>query len=285
MHLDYPVTLFAALVTMALASAYFRTYGISRPPVGVVNLRDVSILLVGIVAIPYLYLVLPLAVVATVLAVAIVGILLFTAEPVLPRPLRLGIALGTVAADVGLALALGTESNAFMAVNNVVLAIGVVGIANLWAQSGMRAGHVATMALALTVYDLIATSGLPLMADLLERLGDMPLVPFMGWRAGGDELVIGFGDLLLLGLFPLTVRKAFGRQAWAVTLAVTSLALALLLAAVEFGLLGRIVPAMVVLGPLMSALYVAWRRRHGDERTTWQYLRAEAAPRLAATQS
>lgn len=282
MHLDFAVTLAFALSTIGLASAYFRHLEVKRPPVGVVNGRDIWVLLAGIVAIPYLYLALPLVVVATLLAIATVGILLFTLEPLAGHGLRRMLVFGALAADIALALTAGTHSNAFLAVNNLVLGIAVIGIANLWAQSGMRAIHVAAMASMLALYDLVATAGLPLMTDLLERLNDIPLVPFVSWRAAGDELLVGFGDLLLLALFPLVVRKAFGRRASAIALGVTSLVLVLLLGAVEFGLLGRIVPAMVVLGPLMAALCAIWLRRHGGERTSRDYLAAEATPRLAA---
>ncbi|MBV8719379.1 MAG: hypothetical protein JOZ65_30275 [Chloroflexi bacterium] len=34
-------------------------------------------------------------------------------------------------------------------------------------------------------------------------------------------------------------------------------------------------PTMVALGPLMGAPYVFWSRRHGVERTTWQYQQAQ----------
>jgi hypothetical protein len=38
----------------------------------------------------------------------------------------------------------------------------------------------------------------------------------------------------------------------------------------------RTVPVMVPLGPLMVAQYAFHRRGNRGERTTWQYLRAEA---------
>lgn len=281
MHLDLPITLAFALATVALASVYFRRLTVNRPPIGVVNRQDVWILLAGIVAIPYLYLALPLAVVATLLALATLGILLFALEPLAARGPRLMLALGAVALDVALALTVGTASNIFMAVNNVVLAIAVIGIVNLWAQSGMRAVHVAAMGLGLAVYDLVATAGLPLMTDLLERLDEIPLVPFMGWHAAGDQLVVGVGDLLMLALFPLVIRKAFGRRPAAIALGAESVVLVALLVVVEFGLIGRILPAMVVLGPLMAGLCAIWLRRHGGERSTREYLAAEAPPRLA----
>ena len=282
MHLDLAVTLSFTLLTVVLASLYFRRLTVNRPPVGVVNRRDVAIVLGGIVAVPYLYLALPLAVVATLLALATLGIVLFTLEPLAKLAPRLAFALAVVGTDVALALTAGTDSNTFLAFNNAVIAIVVIGIANLWAQSGMRAGHVAAMALGLAVYDLIATTGLPVMADLLERLDDIPFVPLVAWHAAGDELIIGFGDVLLVSLFPLVMRKAFGPRAWLIALCVTLLALVALLCAVEFALLGRIVPAMVLLGPLMAALYAAFRRSAGAERTTREYLAADAQRPLAA---
>ena len=47
-----------------LSWAYFRRYPVARPPIGVFNLRDVVVLLAAIALIPYLYLELPVAVVA-----------------------------------------------------------------------------------------------------------------------------------------------------------------------------------------------------------------------------
>ena len=46
------------------------------------------------------------------------------------------------------------------------------------------------------------------------------------------------------------------------------------LARVEVG-----VPLMTGLGPLMVVQYAFWVRRHGPERTTWEYLRAEPLDR------
>ena len=80
-----------------------------------------------------------------------------------------------------IALTNGTASNTFLAVNNVVLVVVVVGVANLWAQSGMGARRVA-LAAGLAVYDFVATSQLTLMTDLIDKLSEVPLVPFIAWR-------------------------------------------------------------------------------------------------------
>jgi hypothetical protein len=68
---------------VVLGWAYFRTYQLARPSVGVINLGDVALMNSVIILIPYLYLTLPLWLVATILTMAMVGILYFTAEPLL----------------------------------------------------------------------------------------------------------------------------------------------------------------------------------------------------------
>jgi hypothetical protein len=276
MTLEYMVVVAVAVASTLLCSAYFRRYQVTRPPIGVFNGRDVVVLLAAIVLIPYLYLALPLGVVTVLLVLTTLGILYFTCEPVVRRPrLLAAIVVAAVAADVSIALVAGTANNTFLAVNNVVLVVVVVGVANLWAQSGMKARHVAAMAAALAVYDFIATSQLTLMTDLMNRLSESPLPPFIGWREGDGALGIGLGDLLLAGVFPLVMRKAFGTRAAATALAVAVTVIVCVLALVQLEVIDFALPVMVILGPLMVAQYALTRRRHGTERTTFQYLQAE----------
>lgn len=49
-----------ATSAVLLGRAYFRRYEIIRPPVGVFNLGDVTVMIGAIVVLPYLYLALPL---------------------------------------------------------------------------------------------------------------------------------------------------------------------------------------------------------------------------------
>jgi len=88
----------------------------------------------------------------------------------------------------------------------------IVGITNLWAQSGMNARNVALLAGVLAIYDVIVTSLLTQTADLFGRLFGLPLAPILAWPIGpGSEwLGIGMGDMLLATVFPLVMRKAFG---------------------------------------------------------------------------
>ena len=77
----------------------------------------------------------------------------------------------------------------------------------------MKARAVAVLGGALALYDLVATSLLPLMTDLVWRLASIPFAPVVTWGVGPDRLLIGLGDLLLATVFPLVIRKAFGRSA------------------------------------------------------------------------
>ena len=256
---------------------YFRRYQLTRPPIGVVNLDDVAFMVGGIVLVPYLYLGLPLWLVAALLAVGALSALYFTAEPVVRAPWGVWlIAIALVGGDIGAALAAGARSTAFFAVNNLVLVVTVVGVTNLWAQSGMKARDAAVLGGALTVYDFIATSRLPLMTDLMTRLSGIPLAPLVAWEAGeGRWLGVGLGDLLLATVFPLVMRKAFGRGAGLAAMALALAALGAMLALLALEVVRVTIPAMVALGPLMVLQYVYWVRRRGAERTTWQYLEAE----------
>jgi hypothetical protein len=134
------------------------------------------------------------------------------------------------------------------------------------------------MSSALAVYDLIATSSLPLMRDLFDRVIQNPFAPIVGWGIGQDErwLGIGLGDLLLATVYPLVMRKAYGRAAGMTALAICSALISgVFILGVPLGF--RIFPMMAVLGPAMVLQYSWWSRRAGRERTTREYL--QAAPR------
>jgi hypothetical protein len=286
MIIELTVVVALAASSVLLCSAYFRRYQVSRPPIGVFNLRDVAVLLAAIVFIPYLYLALPLGVIATLLVLTALGILYFTCDPVIrERRTLVAVVLAALAADITTALIEGTASNTFLAVNNIVLVVIVVGVANLWAQSGMKARDATVLAAALAAYDFVATSQLTLMTDLIDRLSEIPLVPFIAWREGDGALGIGLGDLLLAGVFPLVMRKAFGRRAATTALVVGVAVVGTVLGLIQTGVIDFTVPVMVVLGPLMVVQYAAWTRRHGHERTTWEYLRAEPLTAAAARTS
>lgn len=274
----FVVVLGYAAGAILLGWIYFRRYSITRPPIGVFNRWDIAIMIGGIVLAPYLYLALPGWIVVGLLTIGVLSALYFVLEPVLRRPWAIWAATILLAgADVGSALAFGTASAPFFIVNNSVLTLVIVGLTNLWAQSGMQARDVALLAGALAIYDFIATWQLPLTTDLFSRLSGFPFAPLVAWRAdsAGRWLGIGVGDLLLAAVFPLVMRKAFGRAGGILALAIGAGAIGATLALPILGLTHATFPVMVVLGPLIVLQYIAWRRRRGTERTTWQYLQVE----------
>lgn len=272
----FVVVLGCVSCTMLASWGYFRHYEISRPPIGVFTLTDIVLMLLMVILVPLLYLVLPLWLVVCLLGLAVVSILSATWQPVLHvRGANWVVTLVLLAADLGTALLFGTASRVFFAINNAVLIVVVVGITNLWVQSGLKARDAALLAVLLAAYDGIATAALPLMASLYTRLIGLPLAPTLAWGSSGMTLGIGLGDVLLATVFPLVIRKAFGRRAGIVALVLALCAIGALLALPLRGLF----PAMVVLGPLMLLQYLWWSRLRGQERTMWQYLQQEPTGR------
>ena len=268
------VTAFVAAAPVA-AWIYFRRFELMRPPIGVFDRHDVVFMLVAIVVVPIAYLALPRAVVGTILCLLALNVFWFGLEPVLRyRWLIWPAAVGFVAADVVVNVTAPAGALWVVALNDLELVTLAVFVTNVLVQSGMRARDLAFLVSGLAVYDVIVTTYLGVMGDLLRRLATLPFAPLVAWREG-DWLAVGLGDLLMVVLAPLVLRKAFGRTAGLVS-AVTSVgAVAGMLAAVRLGWFSRPIPAMVVLGPLLLPQYAWWRVRLGPERRTWAYLELE----------
>lgn len=266
------------VAALGLSWLYFRCYVIQRPPIGVFNLWDVTVILVGIILVPYLYLALPRWVVACLLGLGLLSVVYFLFEPLLRSRLLVwqGVVL-CLGLDVGAAVWFGGQSGIFFAINNLIQVLVVIGVANLWAQSGLKARDTAILGVELMVYDFLFTSVLTLMTDLFTRLAGLPFAPLVAWPGGspGVWAGIGLGDLLLAAVFPLVLRKAYGRRAGLIAMLLALGAIGTLPVLFLTGLLTGMFPVMVVLGPLMGLQYLYWRRHCGPERTTWQYLRAE----------
>jgi hypothetical protein len=268
----------ATTTALLLGWGSFRRYTIARPPIGVFNLWDIALMMAGIILVPYLYLLLPLWLVVGLLTLGMLSVLFFAFEPVVRmRWANWLLTLGLVALDIAAIWWFGPASTPFFAVNNIVLILAVVGITNLWAQSGMRARDVTLLAGVLAIYDVIVTWLLTQTADLFSRLFGLPFAPIIAWPIGtsGSWLGIGVGDMLLATVFPLVIRKAFGRGAGAASLVSNLGLIVVLLTVTVFSQMQILFPVMLLLGPLMIVQYAYWRGRCGRERTTWQYLQAE----------
>lgn len=255
---------------------YFQRYQLTRPPIGVMTLGDVAVMIGATVIVPYLYLAVPLWLVVGFFALGVLCVLYTVGEPALHArwPIWL-LALLLPATDVGTNVHFGATSSPFLLVNDLVLTLVIVGVANLWAQSGSKARDVALLAGALAVYDVIATSFLPVTTDLFHHLAGMPLNPELVWSSGSDRLGIGLGDMLLVTVFPLVMQKAFCPRAGRLAAGFSLTAIAVMSTAIEFSGRWVTIPLMSALGPLMIAQYCFWRWRRGPERTMWQYVSAE----------
>lgn len=246
-----------------LAVPYFRRVTVERPPVGVYTLRDIAVVMIGVVLLPLLYVALPDAVTATALGLMTVLALQLTLAPLMPGRAAFAVAAAAGAVDVVLVVA-ELRTPAIMWNNLLMLAV-VVGIANLYVQSGVKARDVAVFGLLLAGYDLVATTMLPTMGDLLRKTMALPFAPvFASW---GEPMVIGLGDVLLLTLWTLVSVKAFGRTAgWVAAGGALALTGTLALT-VHSGLF----PVLLAAGPLMALQYLVWHALHGTERTTATY--------------
>lgn len=265
-----------AVASLVLAWGYFRRYQLNRPPLGAFNRSDVIVMLAALVAMPYLYLVLPVWVAAGFLALGMLSILSVALQPVLPQRWTRWITIAALLlGDVILAVTAGAASAAFLVLNDLVLLVVVVGTAALWAQGGMKARDLALLAAGVTLYDVFATTQVSVMADISRRLSAIPFVPFISWGPPSRPLAIGLGDLLVAAVFPLVMRKAFGRTAGRVALGCGAASIVGMLTVLYAARTETLIPAMVVLGPLMLVQIAYWWHRRGAERTTWEYLRAE----------
>jgi hypothetical protein len=268
----YIVLGFTAAAMMA-GWVYFRQFQLARPPIGVMTLGDVAVMIAATVVVPYLYLALPLWLVAGFFAVGVLCVLYTMGEPVFHARWAIWlVALVLPAIDIGTNVHFGATRPPFLLVNNVVLTLLIVGVANLWAQSGTKARDVAVLAGALAIYDVIATSFLPVTTDLFHHLADMPLAPTLAWGSGSDRLGIGLGDVLLATVFPLVMHKAFGRTAGLMAGGLSLGTITVLATVLELLDSGVPIPVMAALGPLMILQYCYWIRRQVSERTTREFM-------------
>jgi hypothetical protein len=277
MVLVFLVILIHTLAAMLLGWFYFRRYRMNRPPIGVFNLWDVALMMGGILLVPYLYLALPTWVVAGLLGLTALSVSYFCLEPVLSRRWLVWLLVGTlVVANVAAHRYFGATSAVFFALNNLLQILIVVGITNLWAQSGLKARDAAILAGALIAYDYLFTSLLPLMDNLFNQLEGLPFAPMVGWPLpNGQYGAIGLGDLLLATVFPQVVRKAYGRGAGLAALGLAIVTLAGVMLLLLSGLWQASFPLMITLGPLMVGQYLYWRWQNGKERTIAEYWQAE----------
>lgn len=243
-------------LTVALTAAYLGRYVMARPPVGRMVGSDIAVMVGALVVMPFAYLHLPTGVVVTIFGIVVLTLAQLTLAPVLGGRWATVAALLLCAADVGVHLA-GLPLG-LLIVNDALLMLLVVGAVNLWVQAAVTPGQVAALAVALTVYDTLATGMSSLTLDFVERMRGLPFAPVLATSYGENPSLIGLGDCLMLAIWPVVALKAYGRAAawWAAGLEAALLA-------VSIGLVlggGRPIPLLTALGPLILLQWLYWRR-------------------------
>jgi hypothetical protein len=251
--------------TIGLAAVYLARVVMPRPPVGLFVRSDVYIMIIVLVVMPFAYLAIPVMLVATIFGI----VMLITTQQTL-APLIGGRPAGLVAcllcgADV-ITFAAGWQLGVLVA-NDLIIMIVVVGVTNLWTQTGMTPGHVAIFAVALSGYDTLATGLSGLTADFTRRIIGLPFAPLLATHYYSQQVFVGLGDCLLLTIWPLVAARTYGRTAgWsAAVIDVLIMGPALAMMTRFLGPSGA-VPVATPLGLLIAAQYLYWR--HHARKTT-----------------
>ncbi len=289
---EFGVTLAATVAVGAGALYYFRRVRQERPPVGTFNGRDIGILLVLIVTLPFLYAVMP--------AWALTGFLIVTFAASISIGYRPAFGAGPVWLVIGLLVGanLWTSHNMLGTVVgwqvwwielDILVLLGAIAVANLYVQGGMRLQHVAWFGLALACYDVGASLVINVTAKLVEEFIGAPLDPTFGFRFGVTNYGIGIGDLLFYALFVVASYKAYGRKAARLALGVMIVFGAaapslypLLQNLIDFRN-DVLIPSQLFFAPAAFVCYLWMKHHYGRERTMAEYwASAEGVPSVTA---
>ncbi|MFI1100783.1 hypothetical protein [Streptomyces melanogenes] len=266
-RLAQALTLLTALaVLIALAALYLRHVRMPRPPVGRFVRSDIAVMTVTLVSMPLIYLHLPRALTACAFGAVFLGACSMALAPVVGgrRGAAVALALGAFILSAHLARWVPVR----IAAGDLLLALAVIGVSNLWAQTGMTAGQVAALAGLLAPYDLLATGLTSVTAHLVHHFAGMPLGPMLAVDDGTSPIGAGLGDCLMLTLWPLVAAKAFGRAAGWCGAIIGLCVVSVVLAGAVAGWVHGGVPLLTGLGPCIVAQYAYWRTRRGPERRT-----------------
>ena len=120
------------------ALLYFRRARIDLPPIGVFGVDDALAVGVFVAVMPFVYLALPSWLVESLFALGGASLLQLTFAALLRGRAARPLAAVLTAMDGGLLVWLGARDNAFLVLNDCLVIAIAIGLANLWAQSGMR---------------------------------------------------------------------------------------------------------------------------------------------------
>jgi hypothetical protein len=282
--IDFGVTLVGTLIICFGALAYFRRVRMERPPIGTFNGRDIAILLTLIIALPFLYAVMPSWTLTIFLCLTFAASLSIGYTQVFGQVrlwLVLGLLLGANIWESQTMMGSVTGWQVWWVEIDILVALGAIAVANLYVQGGMRLQHVVWFALGLAVYDVFASLVVNVTAVLVEDFIGKPLDPTFGMRFQVNNYGIGIGDLLVAAMFVIACYKAYGRVAarTAIVFGAVFCAAAPSLCPLLFALIDFrndiLVPSQLFFAPPAFLYYLWLKRRYGPERTMAEYVGSE----------
>jgi len=278
--IEFGVTLVGAVTVSTAALYYFRRVRLERPPVGTFNGRDIGILLALIIALPFLYAIMPGWLLTCFLVITFSAALSIGYRPVFgARPvwLGLGVLLGANIWESHTMMGSVIGWQVWWIELDILVLLAAVAVANLYVQGGMRLQHVAWFGLALAVYDVLSSLVINVTAKLVEEFIGGPLDPTFGMRFNVNNYGIGIGDLLFYALFVIASYKAYGRAAARVALAVMVFFGAaapsffpLVVTLIDFRN-DILIPSQLFFAPAAFICYLWMKHRYGRERTMAEY--------------
>jgi len=260
---------------IAGCALYLRHVRIGRPPIGRFNAQDVTTITILVVVTPLGYVNLPVAALTTLFALVFCAAIQTALDPLIGGKAATAATALTAAADIALAVA--HQHVALTVLNDVIVGVALLGVTNLWAQSGATVKHVAIIAAVLAVFDPLATWITPLMGDLFIKLTGQPFAPMLS-LTGQIRMRLGLGDCLMFALWPLVLAKGYGRlAAWiGAVLGIMSL---FGMAVVFFGMEwihNNLIAVMSILGPVILLQYAVMRISRGPERRVRDWRRGRS---------
>jgi len=247
------IAVFGAIV-ITVSCVYDARCQLPRPDLGVFDYSDVAALATIVMLYPFAVVVEPPWLAAVVAGAVIVNAAADLAAAMLKtRALRAFSLLFTVTAVVLLATS-HTDPIPHWALTDLLLVAVVVAVAVAWAQLGANLAHLAVLAAFLTVYDTIATTLTGFMTTLVGTLDHQPIGFVFTFPAAGGTASLGVGDVLVLALVPVTVRRRLGPCA---ALSAATLMYGAYLAGLAISTLYPTctIPLMVTLGPATITVY------------------------------
>jgi hypothetical protein len=278
--IEFGVTLVASVTVSAGALRYFRRVRLERPPVGTFNGRDIAILLALIIALPFLYAIMPGWLLTCFLAITFSAALSIGYRPVFgagPVWLGIGVLIGANIWESHTMMGSVVGWQVWWIELDILVLFAAVAVSNLYVQGGMRLQHVAWFGLALAIYDVLSSLVINVTAKLVEEFIGGPLDPTFGMRFNVNNYGIGIGDLLFYALFVIASYKAYGRAAARLALGVMVIFGAaaptlfpLIVTLIDFRN-DILIPSQLFFAPAAFVCYLWMRHHYGRERTMAEY--------------